>query len=109
MKNDFTKCNNCKKRIGSCTNCGDNPLKNERGGNMKDIDKAISEAFGKPENVLLDERIYSERMNADFKNRKKDLSLTEAQRKDFDEATLVEIEGRDSSLDTKFCEAFGNE
>ncbi len=108
MNNDFTKCNNCKERIGSCTDCGDNPLKNERGNNMEDIDKAISEAFGKPENVLLDEKIYSERMNADFNNRKEDLSLTEAQRRDFDKATLVEVRGRDRSLDTKFCGAFGS-
>lgn len=80
------------------------------GGVMKDnIEKLIDEACGRPENEILNEKVYWQRENALEEKRKRGLTpLTESQKKLADEACEIERDTISHSLDAQIEAAFGS-
>ena len=103
-------CDSCKKAAGACSDCSSNPLEDRKGEEtVKNTDRMFDEAFGRPENEILDDKVYWEHENVLEAERKKgSRPLTESEKQLFDEVCGIEKDTINHSLDAQIEAAFGS-
>lgn len=101
MRLNFDKCNVCTGNQGGCQNCLDNPLKNNKGVTMGNLDQLFTEALGPAEERQLEEEYSYDR---GYVITKSGIELTAQSQKD--EALGIEKKKSDSSIDETIKAAF---